>query len=388
MKHIRGKHTYRNRRRGVTAPLVVVVGTVILAFSALTIDVGLMYNTRAELQRTADAAALAGAMRLMNPDRLKGSADLAAAIADARVKVGEYAGYNNVHGDSPEVMTSDIVVGYLSNPFDASETPAFDDPSRFNAVSARVRRDDTGNGPIELLFARIFGRQNASMTANATAAAMDGIEGFRVTDTTGSAGLMPFALRLTAWQNLLNLSFTTGDNYSYDADTGTVANGSDGVFELNLYPGGGAGQLPPGNFGTVDIGSPNNSTADLSRQIRYGVNADDLSWFGGELRLGPDGTLQLNGDTGLSAGIKDDLAAIIGQPRSIPLFTTVTGPGNNSMYTIVGFAGVRIMSVKLTGSMNSKHLIIQPAIVVDDSVLVGPASGSSYFVYQPVRIVR
>jgi hypothetical protein len=146
--------------------------------------------------------------------------------------------------------------------------------------------------------------------------------------------------------------------------------------------------LPPGNFGTVDIGNPNNSTADLSRQIRYGVNADDLAYFGGELKLGADGTLQLTGDTGLSAAIKDDLTSIIGQPRAIPLFSTVAGPGNNSVFTIVGFAGIRILDVKLTGSMSSKKVIIQPAFIVDDAVLTGPGSGSSYFVYQPVHLVR
>ena len=34
---------------------------VLLGFGALTIDVGVMYNVRADLQRSADAAALAGA---------------------------------------------------------------------------------------------------------------------------------------------------------------------------------------------------------------------------------------------------------------------------------------------------------------------------------------
>ena len=33
--------------------------------------------------------------------------------------------------------------------------------------------------------------------------------------------------------------------------------------------------LPPGNRGTVDFGETNNSTADISRQILYGLNDDD-----------------------------------------------------------------------------------------------------------------
>ena len=42
------------------------------------------------------------------------------------------------------------------------------------------------------------------------------------------------------------------------------------------------------------------------------------------------GKLYLNGDTGISAGVKDELASIKGQPRIIPIFSTVSGNGNNA----------------------------------------------------------
>ena len=45
------------RRRGVTAVIVVVSLTTMFAFAALTVDVGMLYNTRNELQRSADSAA-------------------------------------------------------------------------------------------------------------------------------------------------------------------------------------------------------------------------------------------------------------------------------------------------------------------------------------------
>ena len=89
-----------------------------------------------------------------------------------------------------------------------------------------------------------------------------------------------------------------------------------------------------------------------------------------------------NGDTGLSAGIKDELAAIIGQPRTIPIFNSVTGPGNNAEFTVINFARVRIMYVKLTGPMKNKQVIIQPAVVVDESFVTSD-SGSSYYLYRP-----
>ena len=169
--------------------------------------------------------------------------------------------------------------------------------------------------------------------------------------------------------------------------SGTVTAGSDGILELNLFPGAGPTQLPPGNFGTVDIGSSNNSTADLSRQIVSGVSAADLEYHGGSLTLGDFG-IYLNGDTGLSAAIQDELASILGIPRAIPLFDVVSGPGNNAMFHIVGFAGIQITSVRLTGPMTQKEVVIQPAHVVDDAVITESGSGPSYFIYRPVQLVR
>lgn len=98
--------------------------------------------------------------------------------------------------------------------------------------------------------------------------------------------------------------------------------------------------LPPGNRGTVDIGSPNNSTNDLKRQIVYGVNANDLAFFpNGVLKFNEQGFLYLNGDTGISAGIEASLKSIIGEVRAIPIFIDVSGPGNNAEYTMVKFVG-------------------------------------------------
>jgi hypothetical protein len=102
-----------------------------------------------------------------------------------------------------------------------------------------------------------------------------------------------------------------------------VATGSDGVREVNLYP---QGTGSPGNRGSVDIGGSNNSTADIARQIVYGISPQDFEALGHPLTFNDDGNLFLNGDTGISAGVKDELASIIGQPRIIPIFQQVRGP--------------------------------------------------------------
>jgi hypothetical protein len=350
----------------------------------------MLYVARGELQRAADASALAGSWKLISDERLKGAAAQAAVFTEARSEAATYGLDNqalyvnlNLDQNAGNAGSGDIVLGTLLTPWNRSESLDLTNPNSFNSVQVRTRRDEERNGAIALYFARIFGYQDSDGWAQATATYREDVVGFRIGDHTGNVGLLPLALHVDRWNDLLALALTTGDNYSYDAASGAVSAGGDGIFELNLYPGSGGAQLPPGNFGTVDIGNPNNSTSDISRQIREGVNASDLAWFGGEINIGATGYIMMNGDTGLSASIKDDLEAVKGQPRSIPLFDQVSGNGNNSFFRVVGFAGVRIMHVKLTGAMSQKKVIIQPAMVSDDTALTGGTHRSRYVVAPP-----
>lgn len=380
-------------RRGAAVATVAVTGTVMIGFAAIAIDMGVFYNTRIEAQRSADAGALAGAWQLLGDERVKGTTAVSTLATKARQSASQMAGKNYVFKQDPVVdyntqnsSGGDIVLGRLLRPEDRGEALATSvSVDEYNAISVLVRRDNVRNGPIPFFFGQIFGLRAKDMSAKAVAAAQNRIAGYRVTPQSGNAQLLPFALQVNCYEALKTGS---EDNYTYDPVTKTVSPGPDGIYELNLYPGAGTGQLTPGNFGTVDIGSPNNSTADITRQIRYGVNQADLAYLGGELRFDAQGTIQLNGDTGLSAAVKDDLEAIKGQPRAIPLFTTVSGPGNNAMYTVVKFAGIRIMNVKLTGSMKTKQVIIQPCVCVDDAVITDGGREPSYYVYYPPALVR
>jgi hypothetical protein len=106
------------------------------------------------------------------------------------------------------------------------------------------------------------------------------------------------------------------------------------------------------------------------------------------LKFDANGELDLNGDTGISAGVKDELASIKGKPRIIPIFASVTGPGNNANYTIVAFAGIRIMEVVLTGKQSSKRVIIQPAQVNAKGGIPGSGPQTSYYTYSKPWLVQ
>ncbi|HOW69142.1 MAG TPA: TadG family pilus assembly protein [Phycisphaerae bacterium] len=379
----------RTSRRGTAVVLTAISMTVLVGFAALAVDMGILYNVKAELQRTADSAAMAAAWQLLDPERLMGLPDMSEEISAAIGEASAYATRNKVAGEAPSLRTADVVVGYISNPNNLAEEITTGDPSTYNSVQVIVRRDSLQNGPIPLLFGRIFGLTSADVSAKATAVFKDGVIGFRTTGPTDTVDMLPFALHIDSWNDMRHPAHgPIVDNYSYDKATQTVTAGSDGISEFNLYPGAGVDQLPPGNFGTVDLGAPTNATTAIARQIVYGLNETDLAYFGGEIKLGADGTLLLNGDTGLSAGFSDELAAIVGKQRIIPIFSRVDGYGENAMFTIMGFGGIRILNVKLTGAMNKKQVIIQPEYFVENGAIAATGSGTNYFVYQPVRLVR
>jgi hypothetical protein len=81
-----------------------------------------------------------------------------------------------------------------------------------------------------------------------------------------------------------------------------------------------------------------------------------------------------------------DFAAIIGQPRSIPLYKTYDGNGNNTTYEIVGFAGVTV--VKAEGRGSNIDITFQPVIVIDPTATPGASETNvSTFVYSDSPIV-
>ncbi len=382
------RNTSPKRRRGAITVLSAFLTIVLLGMVAFTVDVGYVLSAKQELQRSADAAALAACWEYSR--ELAYGAEATDAEAYARGIAESYAASNYVGGSAPQVDTNtsnaaggDIVFGQISNVMDPNSVfnPAYS--SGFNAVQVRVRRDSTLNGEVPYFFAKIFGHTSQAVDAQATAAYVRSINGFKIPYDGSNIDILPFALDQDTWQDLLN--GCTNDDYTWDPATQQITNGTDGILEVNLYP---QGTGSPGNRGTVDIGSSNNSTADIARQILDGVSPEDMEYHDGVLEFDSNGELPLNGDTGISAGVKDELTAIKGQPRLIPIFSTVYGPGNNAEYTIVKWAGVRIMYVKLTGAMSQKRVIIQPAPMVVPGVIPSPTETTSDYVYSPVVLVK
>jgi Flp pilus assembly protein TadG len=392
-------HKSPNARQGAVLVLIAIMMAFMLTMVAFAVDVGFMNCAKTDLQRSADAAAIAACWELRKAPSSLTPNMTSTEVTNARTQAVSYAGLNKVlnattaiNSNTSNSTSGDVVVGYLSNPSSPSCTMDTSQLTKDNAVQVTVRRSSAENGKVPLFFAKVLGLSSETMQASATAAILSNFNSFKMPSNGTNLGILPFALDKQTWDTLMagtKVSGTDGgigyDNFKYDSSTGNVTSGTDGVAEVDLYP---QGTGAPGNRGTVDIGSSNNSTADISRQIVYGVNQSDLNAIGGSLTFDANGHIFLNGDTGISAGVKDELASIIGKPRIIPIYDQVAGNGNNANYRIVEFVGVRILDVQLTGKMNAKHVTIQPA---DVTTLGGTSNGgttTSQFIYSPVWLVR
>lgn len=351
----------------------------------LTVDVGNVYVSKAELQRSADAAALASSAFLLDKHDLNGQPNPALVADAARTAACDYVRLNpcrsvtlNLPRNDGNAESGDLVLGRYN-----ADTGVFDPNStKYNSAYVRARRDSVQNGPIPLYFGGLVGLASVNATGESAAYIETDISGFSVESGSNSTcKLLPFSLQIDLWQNRATVG---SDDRTHDALNEAVSAGPDGTYEINLYP----SELGPGNFGTVDFGNPNNSTSDLSRQILHGLSADDFSFLpNNTIQLGGNGVLTLNGDTGISAAVQADLNAIIGQPRILPLHATMRGNGENAYFDIVAFVGVTIVDADLTGSLSNKYVKLQPCFTSDGTAIGGGNEGTtSKFIFVPPRL--
>lgn len=129
--------------RGATIVLVALAMTALLSVVALAVDVGMLLTARTEAQRTADAAAMAGAGTLIfTPDQ----------DGPARVEAERFGEMNAVQGvvDIDPVEDVDVDLVDLT-------------------VTVRAHRDEVRGGPVATWFARVFGVDVVNIGADATA---------------------------------------------------------------------------------------------------------------------------------------------------------------------------------------------------------------------------
>lgn len=375
-------------RRGAVLVVAAILIIILLAFVAFSVDIGFIVVTKSQLQSAADSAALSASLEMRDGIGVGATKTSSQVETATRAEAVRIAGEHR-NGDSATTYanaTRDIRLGRRTwNPTLGQWVDSWG-TSPYNLLEVTLHRQRSDNKSLPLFFAPLIGTSDAEVSAKSVTVLEPGV-GFRVVPgSCGNAKVLPIAIDLGTWNNLLLGGGS--DNLAYNPSTNIVSAGSDGLHECNLFPTG-SSTLPSGNRGTVDIGNPASTTADLKRQIVNGLNADDLSYYtDNELRT-DSGPVFLTGDTGLSAGIQSELASIVGQVRAIPVFCEVSGPEYYATYTIVKFVGVRVLAVRLHGSPTQKYLLVQPGLFLDCTVIRGGNIASADdSIFSPARLTK
>lgn len=337
-----------NRRRGVVAPFLALMSVPLVGMLAFSIDYGYLKNVESELQRAADASALAAVMELIPADDGSQSAD------QVRATVKSYVQQNltiSPAGNSTfTVLDADIEIGcYDETSINGTAPVAFKSTGQWDTVRVTLRRDVNANGNVNLFFARVIGSDSKPVTATATAVLR------RATGLRDGVDILPFSLPVSFWDSIPDgdqLSIYN-DNKIYDSSGAEVT-----VVDPD-------GNSVPGNWGTVDIGYENNSTSDLEYQILNGLTQENIDTLHTDGRI-PDTSeiplpVDFQADPGISIGIKDEVQFIEGQTRIIPLYSHVNGDlfaggGNTAEFHIVSWGVVKVLDSFWLGNKETSIL--------------------------------
>jgi len=388
-------HNLATRRRGAVAVMFAVMIVVLLGFAALSVDVGHLYLAKAELQRTADAAALSGALSLADDRQImydegeQSEAQLQEMALAAAGQAVTIAALNSANNVDPILQNGDVVVGEFdfTNP-----TAPLDTTGYVNAVQVTARLTQaSANGPVAHFFAPVIGAMHSDVTATAVAAFDDHFVGY-APPSSGTGPLIPFTIYVDEYEEQL---VSGPDEFEYDNDLAVVREFPDTVREIRLYPyadeEGGDGA---GNFGVLNIGIGNLGVPGVEGQILYGVTAEQLAQEIGtsDIQFYDDNgnplTYEITGNPGMQVGMADAVEARVGDVVGFFIHNQLVDTGSNSVYTIVNIRFGRLMEVHLTGAPDQRRIRIQPAVYTDPGVITDPDAPSSEGQVGKVLIVR
>ena len=383
-------------RKGAVIVLVAVLLVVLLGCAALAVDIGYLYVARAELQRTADAAALAGVQALGRDSETPFGEYLSA--NDIYTQAETYAELNKVLRQGIVLdRDTDIIIGYLANPHNLSATLQIVPLDQCNAVLVITRRTaSSSGGEIPLLFVPMCGMNSSALSASAIAVLDDRFYAYR------GGNAVPFTLHMDTWDDEI-IQGNGADNYGYDKYTGSIIWSPDGVPEAKFFPnkegpsnngkGEGSGNDGAGNFGILHIGPGSNGVPYLIEQIRNGISQDDFVDMTGEPMVkfydydsGDEVIYLINGNPGIKTGLKDAIEEKVGQVVGIFLHSSVAGTGSNTVFTVVTMRFGRVMDVDLTG--NDRAIMIQPVPYYGPGILTSPNAPSTDQLIGSLELVR
>lgn len=381
-------------RRGVALAFVVALMVTLLCMGALAVDMGMLFNARTEAQRSADAAALSGALSLYQD---------ADDEAGARAMAIDYGGRNTIQGLGADVLEGDVDVDLT-----------------LSRVTVRVFRTALRGSAISNIFARIFGANTSDVSAMAAA---------HVGVSNGVNCPLPMVLVDRWWEtNDAELAEQT-DTWDAGVDiynegpleampgspsepTGYGMDDRGGV--LSIYPGSPSGTPVPGWAFLLELNDPGGN------EVKYWIQGcrdpDVVFEYGDEIEvkngmtvgpvgMGVDSLIALDPtaywDVGMDCVTRPGAGECVSSPRIKPAFLISpedipTGGGGNAMVTLQNFVGLFVICTGVlepsqqscTGNINSPGGGLHVRFIEYQGVSVSPAGQNSGSLVRTIQLVQ
>ena len=309
----------------------------LVSLFALSVDLGYIFVTRAELQNAADSAALSAVIEIRN------------GISTARQKAISFGEAHVVANQFIEIEDGDVTFGRydLTNfTFQAGVLPT-------NAVEVNARKTEGApSGPLELFFARLFNQDTTNVRAISRAVLDPRVVGVR-----GKNRLLPYTV----------INFIVDTNLDGNYEIGST---------IDIHPRNDA----PGNFGFLDLDGGSNDIVELRYYIENGYDKDFI--------IPPGGSVEVSGSTGIDGNsLLNSFNAIVGEEVFLPVHNWVIGEGNGAIFNVISLLAVKVQSVKLTGNQDKRFIRVKIINLASSVLAVDPSAPENNSVAKPRLIL-
>lgn len=336
-------------------------------------------TARAELIRATDAAALAGGRALVDDDLLRLNANPASRVLSARMAAGNVAGQNLVAG---EPLTLDLAeegdVRFGKLVTDAEDRAVFLETANGpTTVVVTGHRSHERVNPIGMLFSGVTRQTGVDVMRRSEASISNQAVALRP-GASFNVPAFPLAILQVDPSGRQPITWATQidarggpDVFSYNAETGKVTPGPDGIPEIILN---GIDPDQPPNACLIDVGT-GLEPDKVTTQVKEGWSAADLKSLGGDVTW--------TGNTFKSTPMITSeqlqaLSAMKGQARAVMLYATPAPEASAATgVTCTACAAGRVMEVIPAPGGATFRIIFQPAVLVSRAVVLQDESGAS-----------
>ena len=299
-----------------------------IGIGAIALNWAWLANHQLEIRQAGEAAALAGAAKLLDPTPDAASSEEAREAAEQRVSAAS-AQAATVFSDNcraalqTEGADPDIVAGWCDDPISpGSPFEPWIGEGPVNAISVRGVFRRTAGQAIFVWFGNMFGVVDAEPAARAVASMDQRVRGFRPVKFV-TVPMVPLLISTAEkWPSAApNGAPELADEYSVDERTGAVTPGPDLRQEITLrVPL--AGSLEPAPVATwIRLDSGSDDWTRLAEQVKLGLGPSDLDSVGGQVVAGEDSQIlpaMAIPDAVHAASLQSALLATKGQRRIWP----------------------------------------------------------------------